>query len=202
MIVFKNGRPLKRAYRKFIIKSFVGQDDYGSMREVLERRFNEYEKHKEENADEGFGRMPDLILLDGGKGQVSAVKEILDEMNINVPLFGMVKDSKHKTRAITGDGGEIAINSNRAVFTLVSEIQEEVHRFSVSFHHKKHTNKGLKSTLTSIDGVGEKKAKDLLKAFKTIKAIKNASVEDLAKVKGINLALAEKIYNFYNQGEE
>lgn len=202
MIVFKNGRPLKRAYRTFNIKSFVGQDDYGSMREVLERRFNEYEKHKNDNADEGFGRMPDLILLDGGKGQVSVVKEILNEMNIDVALFGMVKDSKHKTRAITGDGGEIAINSNRAVFTLVSEIQEEVHRFSVSFHHKKHTKKGLQSSLTQIDGVGEKKAKELLKAFKTIKNIKNASVEDLAKVKGINISLAENIYNFYNQGEE
>lgn len=202
MIVFKNGRPLKRAYRTFIIKSFVGQDDYGSMREVLERRFNEYEKHKNENADEGFGKMPDLILLDGGKGQVSVVKEILDEMNIDVPLFGMVKDSKHKTRAITGDGGEIAINSNRAVFTLVSEIQEEVHRFSVGFHHKKHAKKGLELSLTKIQGVGEKKAKELLKEFKTIKAIKNASVEELAKVKGINISLAEKIYNFYNQGEE
>lgn len=202
MIVFKNGRPLKRAYRTFIIKSFAGQDDYGSMREVLERRFNEYEKHKNGNADEGFGKMPDLILLDGGKGQVSVVKEILDEMNIDVPLFGMVKDSKHKTRAITGDGGEIAINSNRAVFTLVSEIQEEVHRFSVGFHHKKHAKKGLELSLTKIQGVGEKKAKELLKEFKTIKAIKNASVEELAKVKGINISLAEKIYNFYNQGEE
>lgn len=202
MVVFKNGRPLKRAYRTFTIKSFIGQDDYGSMREVLERRFNEYEKHKSENAEEGFGKMPDLILLDGGKGQVSVVKEILDEMNINVALFGMVKDSKHKTRAITGDGGEIAINSNRAVFTLVSEIQEEVHRFSVSFHHKKHAKKGLELSLTKIDGVGEKKAKELFKAFKTVKAIKNASVNDLAKVKGINISLAEKIYNFYNQGEK
>ena len=202
MIVFKNGRPLKRAYRTFNIKSFVGQDDYGSMREVLGRRFNEYEKQKGENAEEGFGKMPDLILLDGGKGQVSAVKAILNEMNIDVALFGMVKDSKHKTRAITGDGGEIAINSNRAVFTLVSEIQEEVHRFSVSFHHKKHAKKGLDSSLTKISGVGEKKAKELLKTFKTIKNIKNASVEDLAKVKGINISLAENIYNFYNQGEE
>lgn len=202
MVVFKNGRPLKRAYRTFTIKSFIRQDDYGAMREVLERRFNEYEKHKNDNSEEGFGKMPDLILLDGGKGQVSVVKNVLDEMNIDVSLFGMVKDSKHKTRAITGDGGEIAINSNRAVFTLVSEIQEEVHRFSVSFHHKKHAKKGLELSLTKIDGIGEKKAKELLKAFKTIKAIKNASVDELAKVKGVNISLAEKIYNFYNQGEK
>ncbi len=201
MVVFKNGKPLKRAYRTFNIKSFAGQDDYGSMREVLERRFNEYLMHKNENAEEGFGKMPDLILLDGGKGQVSAVKEVLDRMNIDVSLFGMVKDSKHKTRAITGDGGEIAINSNRSVFTLVSEIQEEVHRFSVGFHHKKHTKRGLELSLTKIDGIGEVKAKELLKIFKTIKAIKEATVTDLMQVKGINKELAEKIYEFYN-GEE
>ncbi len=201
MVVFKNGKPLKRAYRTFNIKSFTGQDDYGSMREVLERRFNEYLLHKDENAEEGFGKMPDLILLDGGKGQVSAVKEVLDRMNIDVSLFGMVKDSKHKTRAITGDGGEIAINSNRSVFTLVSEFQEEVHRFSVGFHHKKHTKRGLELSLTKIDGIGEVKAKELLKIFKTIKAIKDATVTDLMQVKGINKELAEKIYEFYN-GEE
>lgn len=198
MIVFKNGRPLKRAYRTFNIKSFAGQDDYGSMREVLSRRFNEYEKLKDENAAEGFGKLPDLILLDGGKGQVSVVKDTLKTMNINVPVFGMVKDSKHKTRAITGDGGEIAINSTRSVFTLVSEIQEEVHRFSVGFHHKKHTKRGLELSLTKIDGVGEAKARELLKTFKTVKAIKAASVDELEKVKGINRRIAENVYNFYN----
>lgn len=197
MVVFKNGRPLKRAYRTFNIKSFAGQDDYGSMREVLSRRMNEYLKCREENADEGFGRLPDLILLDGGKGQVNAVKEVLDKMDIQVPIFGMVKDSKHKTRAITGDGGEIAINSTRSVFTLVSEIQEEVHRFSVGFHHKKHTKKGLELSLTKIDGIGEKKAGELLKVFKTIKNIKSATPTDLEQVKGINRELAERIFEFY-----
>ncbi len=201
MIVFKNGKPLKRAYRTFNIKSFVGQDDYGSMREVLTRRFNEYLEHKDENPQEGFGKLPDLILLDGGKGQVNAVKEVLAKFNLDIPLFGMVKDSKHKTRAITGDGGEIAINSNRSVFTLVSDIQEEVHRFSVGFHHKKHTKRGLELSLTKIEGIGDKKAQELLKIFKTIKAIKSASVQDLEQVKGINRELAEKIYDFYN-GEE
>lgn len=199
MIVFKNGKPLKRAYRTFNIKSFVGQDDYGSMREVLTRRFDEYFKHKDKNAEEGFGKLPDLILLDGGKGQVSVVKEVLVEKNLQIPLFGMVKDSKHKTRAITGDGGEIAINSLRSAFTLVSEIQEEVHRFSVGFHHKKHTKRGLELSLTKIDGIGEKKARELLKTFKTIKNIKSASVEELQKVKGINRPLAEKIYEFYEE---
>ncbi len=199
MVVFKNGRPLKRAYRTFNIKSFAGQDDYGSMREVLSRRFQEYFKYKDQNLDEGFGKLPDLILLDGGKGQVNVVREILVEKNLQIPLFGMVKDSKHKTRAITGDGGEIAINSMRSAFTLVSEIQEEVHRFSVGFHHKKHTKRGLELSLTKIDGIGEKKAKELLRTFKTIKNIKSASVEELQKVKGINRQLAEKIYEFYSE---
>lgn len=201
MVVFKNGRPLKRAYRTFAVKSFVGQDDYGSMREVLTRRFNEYLKCDDKTAEEGFGRLPDLILLDGGKGQVSAVKEVLEKLELDIPLFGMVKDSKHKTRAITGDGGEIAINSNRSVFTLVSEIQEEVHRFSVAYHHKKHTKSGLEFSLTKIDGIGEAKAKALLKHFKTVKAIRCATVDELSEVSGINKNLAEKIYDFYNKGE-
>lgn len=201
MVVFKNGRPLKRAYRTFAIKSFTGQDDYGSMREVLSRRFNEYKKAQDKNADEGFGKMPDLILLDGGKGQVSVVKDTLNSMGISVPVFGMVKDSKHKTRAVTGDGGEIAINANRSVFTLVAQIQEEVHRFSVSYHHKKHSKKGLNMSLTKIEGIGEKKAAALLKSFKTLSAIKNASVEELALTKGINRELAQNIYDYYNKAE-
>lgn len=198
MIVFKNGRPLKRAYRTFSIKSFTGQDDYGSMREVLTRRFDEYLLHKNDGEEEGFGKLPDLILLDGGTGQVNAVKEALAPFNLDIPVFGMVKDNKHRTRAIAYGGGEITINDNRSVFTLVSEIQEEVHRFSIGYHRKKHAKGGLTLSLTQINGIGEQKAKALFKEFKTIKAIKSASVEELQKVKGINRELAEKIYLHYN----
>lgn len=201
MIVFKNGRPKKSAYRTFAIKSFTGQDDYGSMREVLTRRFNEYLLHKDDGEDEGFGKMPDLILLDGGIGQVNAVKEALMTFDFDVPVFGMVKDNKHRTRAIAWGGGEITINDNRSVFTLVSEIQEEVHRFSIGYHRKKHAKGGLTLSLTQINGIGEQKAKALFKEFKTIKAIKSASVEDLQRVKGINKDLAEKIYLYYNEAE-
>lgn len=201
MIVFKNGRPKKSAYRTFAIKSFTGQDDYGSMREVLTRRFNEYLLHKDDGEDEGFGKMPDLILLDGGIGQVNAVKEALMPFDFDVPVFGMVKDNKHRTRAIAWGGGEITINDNRSVFTLVSEIQEEVHRFSIGYHRKKHAKGGLTLSLTQINGIGEQKAKALFKEFKTIKAIKSASVEDLQRVKGINKDLAEKIYLYYNEAE-
>ena len=131
MVVFENGRPLKPAYRKFKIKTVTGQDDYGSMREVIRRRFEEYKACQRKGEEDGFGRMPDLILLDGGKGHVAAVQPILDEMGFDVPLFGMVKDDKHRTRAIALTGGEIAISSHRRAFTLVSSIQEEVHRYAI-----------------------------------------------------------------------
>ena len=135
MVVFENGRPLKSAYRKFKIRSVSGQDDYRSMQEVIVRRFAEYEKCKDTH--EGFGRMPDLLLLDGGRGHVNAIRPLLRDMGYDVPVFGMVKDDKHRTRAIAQDGGEIAIRSNRAAFTLVSSIQEEVHRFAIGYHRQR-----------------------------------------------------------------
>ena len=195
MIVFKGGKPYRKAYKRFSIKSFDGNDDYRAMNEVLIRRFSEYEKSKD--STEGFGKLPDLILLDGGVGQVHAVEPVLREFGLKIPLFGMVKDNRHRTRAISGDGGEIAINSKRQVFTLVSEIQNEVHRFSVAYHHQKHAKRGLSLSLTEIEGVGEKRASALLKYFKTITAIKNAEVDELSKAPGITSAVAQNIYDYY-----
>lgn len=195
MIVFKGGKPYRKAYKRFSIKSFDGNDDYRAMNEVLTRRFSEYEKSKD--STEGFGKLPDLILLDGGVGQVHAVEPVLREFGLKTPLFGMVKDNRHRTRAISGDGGEIAINSKRQVFTLVSEIQNEVHRFSVAYHHQKHAKRGLSLSLTEIEGVGEKRASALLKYFKTMTAIKNAEVDELSKAPGITSAVAQNIYDYY-----
>lgn len=195
MIVFKGGKPYRKAYKRFSIKSFDGNDDYRAMNEVLTRRFSEYEKSKD--STEGFGKLPDLILLDGGVGQVHAVEPVLREFGLKIPLFGMVKDNRHRTRAISGDGGEIAINSKRQVFTLVSEIQNEVHRFSVAYHHQKHAKRGLSLSLTEIEGVGEKRASELLKYFKTMTAIKNAEVDELSKAPGITSAVAQNIYDYY-----
>lgn len=195
MIVFKGGKPYRKAYKRFSIKSFDGNDDYRAMNEVLTRRFSEYEKSKD--STEGFGKLPDLILLDGGVGQVHAVEPVLREFGLKIPLFGMVKDNRHRTRAISGDGGEIAINSKRQVFTLVSEIQNEVHRFSVAYHHQKHAKRGLSLSLTEIEGVGEKRASALLKYFKTMTAIKNAEVDELSKAPGITSAVAQNIYDYY-----
>lgn len=194
MVVFRDGKPYKPHYRMFKIKSFAGQDDYRSMAEVLDRRFIEYENQE----NEGFSTLPDLILLDGGKGQISAVEQILKKHNINVPLFGMVKDSKHRTRAIATNGGDISIKANESAYRLVTTIQDEVHRFAIGYHKKRRSKKMLSSELLAIEGIGEAKAKALLKHFKTMKAIREASVDELSAVAGINRSLAEKIYSEFN----
>ncbi len=196
MVVFHNGRPMKKAYKRFAIKGFDGQNDVGSMQEVLTRRFNHYYNDEEEST---FKILPDLILLDGGEPQVNAVLPVIKSMGIHVPVFGMVKDNKHRTRAIALNGGEIEIHSHRQVFTLVSSIQEEVHRFAITYHHNKHKKSTLSTSLTKIEGIGDAKAKALLKHFKTVAAIKNASIEELAEVKTISLANAESIYQFYHK---
>ena len=163
------------------------------MAEVLDRRFCEYEKGE----DEVFSVLPDLILLDGGKGQMSAVEPILKAHNINVPLFGMVKDSKHRTRAIAASGGDISIKANRSAYTLVTDIQDEVHRFAIGYHKNRRSKAMLNSELLSIQGVGKAKAAALIKHFKTVNAIKNATVEELAEVDGINASTAQAIRHFY-----
>lgn len=199
MVVFENGKPLKKAYRKFKIKSFEGQDDYASMNEVLTRRFEEYLAHKDEG--EGFGRLPDLILLDGGAGQVSAVKPVLEKFGIEVPLFGMVKDDKHRTRAITGESGEIAINMNRRVFSFITNIQDEVHRFAIGYHRNRRSA-ALKSSLTDIEGIGEKRAAELLRYFKTIKNIKEADLEELISAPRMTRQTAMAVYRYFHPQDD
>ncbi len=193
MVVFENGKPLKSAYRRFSVKGFSGQDDYRSMAEVLDRRFNEYKKHSEAGENEGFGRLPDLILLDGGKGQVNAVLPIMENHGLNVPLFGMVKDSKHRTSAISTGGGRIDFNARKKAFQLVTNIQDEVHRYAVAYHRKKHTKSALSATLTEIKGIGPAKAKALMIKFGTLERIGNATEEELLSVKGITADNVQEI---------
>lgn len=203
MVVFENGRPLKSAYRKFKIKTVSGQDDYGSMREVIRRRFEELKACREAGETDGFARLPDLILLDGGKGHVAAVQLLLEEMGVEVPLFGMVKDDRHRTRAIALSGGEIAINSNRRAFTLVSSIQDEVHRFAIGYHRQSRKKTSISSTLTSIEGIGETRAKALLKHFRTVAAINGADLQELEAAPGMTKPAAKRVYDFFHQaGEE
>lgn len=199
MVVFEDGRPLKSAYRKFRIRSFSGQDDYGSMREVISRRIDEYHKHKEEGT--GFGRLPDLILLDGGEGHVAAIRPLIERAGLDIPVFGMVKDSKHRTRAISAGGQEVAISRSRAAFTLVSEIQEEVHRFAITYHRQSRSKSVIQSSLTKIDGIGPARARELLRHFKTISAIRTASLEELLEAKGMTRTAAQAIIDHYAREE-
>ena len=201
MIVFKNGQPYKQAYKRFKIKGFEGQDDCASMAEVLEHRFTHYfeenAKPEGEKRDEGFAKLPDLILLDGAEMQVNAVRAVFLRMGVDVPLYGMVKDSSHRTRAITGEGGEISINSKRSAFTLVSRIQEEVHRFAIEYHRKRRSA-GISTTLTQIEGVGQKRAAALLKHFKSVNAIKEAGFDELCGVKGVDKRSAQAVFDYFH----
>lgn len=193
MIVFKDGRPYKPSYRKFKIKGFSGQDDYRSMAEVLDRRFNEYEKGE----DAGFSVLPDLILLDGAKGQISAVLPVMQKHCISIPVFGMVKDSKHRTRAIATAGGDIAIKSNRKAFTLITNIQDEVHRFAIGYHKNLQSKNLVKSELLEINGIGKARAAALIKHFRSINKIKAATVQELSRVSGITEQTAKQIFDYF-----
>lgn len=197
MIVFKNGAPYKRGYRKFIIKEAQGGDDYGAMEEVLKRRFLRYLNEREEKP-EGFGRLPDLILMDGGIGQVHTALKVLREFDLDVPVFGMVKDEKHRTRGIISDEGEITLSKSRKVYTLVTGIQDEVHRSAIQYHHKRHSEKAKHSELTDVPGIGPKKAEKLWREFRTIEAIKRADIDELSKVNGISVGDAVNIKKYFN----
>lgn len=189
MIVFENGRPLKSDYKRFTIKEVSGQDDYASMKEVIRRRFTRYL-----NNDADFSKLPDLILLDGGKGHVSAVSSVLEELKLDIPLFGMVKDSRHRTHAITNKDDKITISTTKSAFTLITNIQDEVHRFAISYQHKLHKKSTYQSNLLSVKGIGPKKVNTLMKKYKTKKALKEATEKELAEALKINKETAQKLY--------
>ncbi len=194
MIVYRNGRPFKPSYKRFNIKTVVGQNDYACMQEVLRRRMQRYL-----DGDENFAPLPDLILLDGGKGHISAVSEVFDELKIDVPLFGLVKDSKHRTRAIARAGGEISVSANRGLFSLLTNIQDEVHRYSISFQRVKHKQKTYTLELTEISGIGGAKAQALLKAFKTKQGMKEATVDELRAAAKVSAEKAKELYDFIQE---
>ena len=201
MIVFRDGKPLRAGYRRFRMKTVAGTDDYASMAEALSRRAGEYEAakrgEKPDTPTNQFSVLPDLILLDGGRGQVSAVRAALKGTQLaGVPLFGMVKDDHHRTRAIVDDtGSEIAINRNRGIFTFVTSIQDEVHRYANDYRKRLMNKRSYAATLTTLPGVGEKTSAALLKHFKTVANVRAASISDLEEVPGISHKKAEQIYN-------
>lgn len=205
MIVFEKGRPNNRNYRRFRIKWVEGANDYESMREIIERRFVHGIKERDELAAEGkdmelgkFSVFPDLIMLDGGIGQVNAVLPVLRELNISIPVCGMVKDDKHRTRGLIYEGGEIELPVNSKVFRLITNIQDEAHRFAINYHKSLRSKTTVKSALDDIPGIGPARRKALLKHFGSLKNIRKATLEELGEVEGMNKKTAEVVYNFFN----
>lgn len=198
MVVFEDGKPKKSGYRTFKIKSVAGTDDYASMQETITRRISEYEK----GATGQFGIKPDVIFLDGGKGHLSSVLEVVAGTAFrDVPIFGMVKDSKHRTRAMVGKDGEIAIAMHKGIFKFVTEIQDEVHRFSIEYQRRTRKNKSYAVTLTKVAGIGPKKAENLMRKFKTVTNIKNAEMGELIEAEGITYKDARNIYEYFHDEE-
>ena len=195
MTVFVNGKPLKRDYRKFRMKETQTQNDYASMHEAVTRRIQRYL-----DGDEKFSPLPDLLLIDGGAEHATIAQTVLEELNVSLPVFGMVKDDRHRTRAlITSGGHEIGISGNQAVFAFIGTIQEETHRYSIEYQRSLR-NASLTSQLDQIPGVGQKRRNDLLKAFRSVKAVKEASLEQLKEVVPKNTA--EAVYAYYHNEEQ
>ena len=195
MVVFENGRPLRSAYRKFRIKDALGGDDYAAMQEVLTRRMEEYLTHKDEGV--GFGRRPDLILLDGGNEHVTTVAPVIHRYDAHLPVFGLVKDDRHRTRAIAPGLGETAIHRKRAAFTLLSSIQEEVHRSAIRYHRQRRKGSTISTTLLEIEGIGPGRAQALLRQFGSLRGVQNATLEELLLVKGMTRPAAEAIRRYF-----
>lgn len=193
MVVFENGKPTRKDYRRFKIRTIEGPNDYGSLQEVLYRRLKRGLK-----GDPSFSKMPDLLLMDGGKNQVAVVEQVLSALNLSIPVAGMVKDDHHRTRGLVYQQEELELRSNPVLFKYIASIQEEVHRFAIDYHRGLRSKKLRKSILDEIDGVGEKRKMALLSAFGSIEAIRQASTEELSKISGMNRSVAEKIHQHLN----
>ncbi len=199
MVVYEKGRPKRSDYRKFRIKSVQGPDDYASMEEVLTRRFEHGRREQEEGkVENSFTAFPDLILMDGGRGQVNIALEVLDQLRIHIPVCGMVKDDNHRTRGLYYNNVEIPIDRNSEGFKLITRIQDEAHRFAIEYHRKLRGQGQVHSVLDDIPGIGPARRKDLMRRFPGLEAIRNADVETLKELPSMNEAAAESVYNFFH----
>ncbi len=199
MVVYERGRPKRNDYRKFKIKGIKGADDYGSMREVLTRRFTHGLKERQENKELGkFTVFPDLILMDGGKGQVNVALEVLDTLHLDIPVCGMVKDDYHRTRGLYYHNVEIPIDKNSEAFRLITRIQDEAHRFAIEYHRQLRGKGQVHSILDDIDGIGPARRKALMRHYMSLDAIRNAAVEELKEIPSMNEKAAEAVYKFFH----
>ena len=199
MVVFEDGKPKKNDYRKFRIRTVKGPDDYKSMREVLTRRFTRGMREREGLEDShGFSRYPDLIMMDGGRGQVNIALDVLKELGLNIPVCGMVKDDTHSTRGLYYNNIEIPIDKHSEGFKLITRVQDEAHRFAITYHRSLRDKAQVSSVLDSIEGIGPVRRKALMKHFLDIEKIRQASVDELMKADGITENVAENIYKFFH----
>ena len=194
MVVYEKGRPKKSDYRKFRIKSVQGPNDYASMEEVLTRRFT----HESTGEFDSFARMPDLLLMDGGRGQVNIALGVLEKLGVEIPVCGMVKDDHHRTRGLYFNNIEIPIDTNSEGFRLITRIQDEAHRFAIEYHRSLRSKEQVHSVLDDIPGIGERRRKALMRKFRSIEKIREASEEELAETESMNLGSARQVYLFFH----
>lgn len=209
MVVFENGRPKRSDYRKFRIKTVTGPNDYASMKEVLTRRFThgmeEEKKLKNQGVEKEFGsftRFPDLLMMDGGKGQVNIALEVLEQLGLSIPVCGMVKDDSHRTRGLYYQNVEIPVDRHSEGFRLITRIQDEAHRFAIEYHRSLRSKSQVRSILDEIPGIGENRRKALMRSFQSLDDVREASVEELCQVPGMNRAAAESVYRFFRRKEK
>lgn len=198
MVVFQDGQPRRNDYRKFRIKSVQGPNDYASMEEVLTRRFT----HGMQTDAGGFDRFPDLIMMDGGRGQVNIALGVLEKLDLHIPVCGMVKDDHHRTRGLYYNNIEIPIDTHSAGFHLITRVQDEAHRFAIEYHRSLRGKKSTQSILDEIPGIGEARRKALMRAFGSLEAVRDAEVEDLAMLDGMNQRAAQSVYDFFHKNPE
>jgi len=200
MVVYEKGKPKTSDYRKFKIRTVKGPDDYASMEEVLGRRFSHgLAEQREEKSEFGsFSRFPDLIMMDGGKGQVNVALRVLEGLKLSIPVCGMVKDDNHRTRGLYYNNVEIPIDCDSEGFRLITRIQDEAHRFAIEYHRSLRSRQQVRSVLDDIDGIGETRRKALMRRFKSLEAVREASVEELAQTESMNLPAAQKVYDFFH----
>lgn len=208
MVVYEKGKPKRSDYRKFKMKTVAGPDDYACMQEVLTRRFQhgleEKQEYRDKELDESFGsftKFPDLLLMDGGRGQVNIALQVLDELGIHIPVCGMVKDDNHRTRGLYFQNKELPIDRNSEGFKLITRIQDEAHRFAITYHRSLRSKAQVHSVLDEINGIGPSRRKALMKYYKSIEELRKASVEGLCDVPGITANVAEEIYRFFHEQE-
>ncbi len=209
MVVFENGRPKRSDYRKFRIKTVIGPNDYASMKEVLTRRFThgmeEQKQLKNQGVEKEFGsftRFPDLLMMDGGKGQVNIALEVMEQLGLSIPVCGMVKDDSHRTRGLYYQNVEIPIDRHSEGFRLITRIQDEAHRFAIEYHRSLRSKSQVRSILDEIPGIGDTRRKSLMRSFQSLDAVREASVEELCQVPGMNRAAAESVYQFFRRKEK